>query len=166
MPFYGESASVEANHNPMLASVLIRPFMLKMIPPSIPLSHASMPSNSMSFVTILITSLLLKSSDGLSTFIAMMLSTIPRNLETRTPILAQPRSRSHPSTTRPRPIVSKSMAPEKRRSVYALKAVEEVNITLYLPGDGWRVWVCGGLLTSQVPDEHLGRRDHGEIRHE
>lgn len=84
--------------------------------------HASNPSSSINFVTALITSLSRRSIEGFSTFLSMMLSTMPLSLEMRTPIRAQPLKRSHPSTTRPRPRVSNSIAPENIKSVYALKA--------------------------------------------
>lgn len=84
--------------------------------------YASNPSSSINFVTALITSLSLRSIEGFSTFLAIMLSTIPLSLEMSTPIRAHPLKRSQPSTTRPRPSVSSSMAPENIKRVYALKA--------------------------------------------
>lgn len=79
--------------------------------------HASNPSSSINFVTALITSLSRRSIDGFSTFLAMILSTIPLSLEMRTPIRAQPLKRSHPSIMRPRPSVSSSIAPENIKRV-------------------------------------------------
>lgn len=79
--------------------------------------HASNPSSSINFVTALITSLSRRSIEGFSTFLAMILSTMPLSLEMRTPMRAQPLKRSHPSTTRPRPRVSSSIAPENINSV-------------------------------------------------
>lgn len=86
------------------------------------IAYASIPSSSINLTTILITSSPPRLSPGFSTFFAMRSSTMPRSLATRTPIRAHPLSLSHPSTNRPRPMVSSSVGPENSSSVYALKA--------------------------------------------
>lgn len=60
---------------------------------------------------------------GLSILVANTSSSIMRSREARTPIRAQPRSRSQPSTMRPRPMVSSLIGPANRRRENALKAV-------------------------------------------
>ncbi len=85
--------------------------------------HESRPSSWMSLVTIFTTSLPPNSAPGFFTFSEMRSSTNPLSLATSTPIRAQPRSLSHPSTSKPRPNVSNSIAPQNSSNVYALKAV-------------------------------------------
>lgn len=85
-------------------------------------AQLSNPSSSISFLTSLITSVSPTSAPGFLTFSAITSSTRPLSLATKTPILAQPLSLSHPSTSRPLPRVSSSIGPENIRSVYALKA--------------------------------------------
>jgi len=123
------------------------------------IAQASIPSNSISFTTILMISLFSKSNPGFSTLSAMSLSMTPLRRETRTPILAHPRRRSHPSTTKPRPCVSSSIAPEKRRRVYALKALAT------LVSSSRSLSECR-KLTCQIPHEYLACRHLGEVRYE